>query len=142
MTGKKKKPVLGRPLIYDENYHPAKVLELSKDPISLANVAVELDVHVDTLHDWSKKYPIFSEALKSYRMRLEDKMIKFGHEMMKNSKDKSAPTWVFMMKNMCKWKDKDDSEYKAEAEAQAQAQVKYSKALTREERIALARRKK
>lgn len=150
MTVKKKKPkgipldgtVSGRPIEYDPEYHPIKVLEESKRPHSMAGLAVVLGIAKDTLYEWGKKYPIFSDSLKTYRTALEAALIDKGQEFLVNSKDKSSAVWAMMMKNMAGWKDKDDSEYKAEAEAQAQAQVKYSKALTREERIALARRKK
>lgn len=124
----------GRPPKYNPKKHPALVEQLAKEHNTLIHIANGLDVHMDTLYDWSKKHPEFSLALKKARQILESRWIDMGTEMMIDSQNKSAAIWVFMMKNLCKWRDKADEEYQSEAEAKVTAEAKQR---TREELLKL-----
>lgn len=57
------KPKLGRPFIYDANYHPAKLVSLMETGALRSQVCSAFDVCRDTLYDWKSKYPEFKEAL-------------------------------------------------------------------------------
>lgn len=60
-----KKPV-GRPTKYDESFCE-QVIDYGKQGLSLTQIAFELDIHKDTLYDWKKSKPEFSDALKKAR---------------------------------------------------------------------------
>lgn len=53
---------VGRPTLYDESYCD-RVIEYGKQGKSLTWIAAELDVHKDTIYEWVKIYPEFSDAL-------------------------------------------------------------------------------
>ena len=60
-----KKPI-GRPTKYDESFCE-QVIDYGKQGLSLTQIAFELDIHKDTLYDWKKSKPEFSDALKKAR---------------------------------------------------------------------------
>ena len=60
-----KKPI-GRPTKYDESFCD-QVIDYGKQGLSLTQIAFELDIHKDTLYDWKKSKPEFSDALKKAR---------------------------------------------------------------------------
>ena len=59
------KPV-GRPSKYDESFCD-QVIDLGKQGLSITQIACELDIHKDTLYDWKKTKPEFSDAIKKAR---------------------------------------------------------------------------
>ena len=59
------KPV-GRPSKYDESFCD-QVIDLGKQGLSITQIAFELDIHKDTLYDWKKTKPEFSDAIKKAR---------------------------------------------------------------------------
>ena len=61
---KKKKPV-GRPTKYDEAVHPKTAIKLALTGFTDEQMAAFFEVNTDTIYEWKKKYPKFSEAIKS-----------------------------------------------------------------------------
>lgn len=56
----------GRPSKYDEEYCE-KVIDLGKQGLSITQMAFELKIHKDTLYEWKKVHPDFSDAIKKAR---------------------------------------------------------------------------
>lgn len=56
----------GRPSGYKENYGPL-ISELMAEGLSLTAAAAEIGFHRDTVYDWEKKYPEFSDNIKLAR---------------------------------------------------------------------------
>ena len=53
----------GRPSAYDPAFCE-RLIELGKQGKSLVQMACALDVHRDTLHEWTSVHPEFSDAIK------------------------------------------------------------------------------
>lgn len=52
----------GRPLKYDRNYHPARLIELCEGGLSFAACAGDFRISRETIYDWAEKFPEFSDA--------------------------------------------------------------------------------
>lgn len=56
---------------YDEDFHPKEIIRLMRDHGWTAfEVVREWNIHIDTLHEWKNKHPVFSESYaraKQYR---------------------------------------------------------------------------
>lgn len=63
----KKKVVkkVGRPTKYDEIIHPKTAIKLALTGFTDEQMAAFFEVNTDTIYEWKKKYPKFSEAIKS-----------------------------------------------------------------------------
>jgi hypothetical protein len=61
----------GRPTKYDPKFHPKDFIEQSKNGKTLAQIALTWDLNRDTIHEWKKKHPKFSDAVKKGRQFCE-----------------------------------------------------------------------
>lgn len=53
----------GRPTDYREDFHPEELIRLMRDHgYAVVQVARDWDICVDTMYEWCKAHPIFSEA--------------------------------------------------------------------------------
>jgi len=100
----------GRPTKYKKKYCKMLIEHMSKG-LSFASFAADVEVNEDTLYEWSKRHPSFSEAKSHGRMR----SMKFWEELgIKGAKGEgtgfSAAGWIFNMKNRFSWVDKRDSD--------------------------------
>lgn len=103
----------GRPSKYKEEYcqtireYFAKPV-LDKDgklntPPTLYGFASQTKVCHDTLHEWAKNHPNFSEAMKECKATQSQFIIDATFT------GKSNPAFsIFMMKNICGWRDKTE----------------------------------
>jgi len=106
---KKKVRKQGQPTKYEKKYDAMLILHLSKG-FSYNIFAAEVKVHVDTLYEWEKNNPSFSDAkreglLLSQRF-WESLAIK---ALLKNERFNTA-AWIFCMKNKFGWRDKQPDE--------------------------------
>lgn len=97
MAGKKKQNKGGRPTDYREDFC-ARVIELGREGKSKAQIAAALDVSRDTVHEWTKKHPEFSDAIK----RAEELALAWWEDagqmgMMRQGFNATA--FIFQMKN-------------------------------------------
>jgi len=65
---------VGRPSLYDPKHHPKLAFWLAQAGLTDEQMAEELAVHVDTLYEWRKGHPEFSEALKSGKATPDDEV--------------------------------------------------------------------
>lgn len=103
---------IGRPSKYD----PAmcdKVVELGKTGASRAEIAWELDIHIDTFIEWQKQHPPFSEAVKKAMQLAQGWWERKGRLATFDSKDFSAVSYIFQMKNRFRedWSDRTVQEH-------------------------------
>ncbi len=98
------KPGAGRPTDYRPE-HCARVIEIAKaGPTTLEIIACTLDVHRDTLHEWTKKHPEFSDAIKHVKQHCHANMQRIGLAGMTGKlKGFNASSWIFWMKAQFNW---------------------------------------
>lgn len=106
----------GRPTKYKPEYckqivdyfsvKPFKVIsgrEVANDLPQLSLFAHSIGVNQDTLHEWNKNYPEFSEAFKKAKELQEAFLLSNGL-----SGRYQQPAFIFTMKNVCKWTDRQE----------------------------------
>ena len=129
----------GQPTLYDPARHPIMANALIRQGLTLAQLAAVAGVHVDTVCEWMKQHPEFSEAVKgnvSYiDDQVEDSLLKraLGYEyeevktvitgtddatrrQVERTKKRQAPdvtACIFWLKNRRRdrWRDKHDLEH-------------------------------
>lgn len=75
----------------------------------IAQVADALDVCTDTIYEWSKVYPDFSEAIKRWTTTRDATLFKLAKTL-------PPAIWIFMTKNMLGWQDKQEVEHAGQLE--------------------------
>lgn len=113
MTAKKKPEDLlpaGAPTKYRPKYCDMLIAHMSRGSGSYLSFAGKIDVCYDTLYEWEKVHPAFSDAKKRGLAKNLLHWEEVGYEGMKNSGGKDQPTfnstmWIFNMKNRHKWSD-------------------------------------
>lgn len=74
----KKKP--GRKSLYDPEYHPKRAGELALAAKTDKEIAKALGVNEDTLNEWKKRYPEFTESLKQNKDTVDAGVVKSLHQ--------------------------------------------------------------
>ena len=117
LTTKPTKPKLksGRPTKYDPDFHPANFLAQSKQGRNLTQISCGWNMSRDTLYEWAKHHPIFSDALKDGREYCEAWYTNLGMAAMVGQAtidgkkvDFNLGAFVWMTKNVLKWSDKTE----------------------------------
>lgn len=105
MKKPKLKTVTGRPSKYKPEFC-AQVASHMKQGLSFESFAAVIGVNQDTLHEWAKVQPEFSEAKKeaySHSLLFYERM---GVAIMAGKMPKAnVAAWIFNMKNRFKWRD-------------------------------------
>jgi len=78
-TKKTGRPTLYKPEIIDElnNYLKEAIPENMKIP-TVEGIALKLGITKETLYQWAKKYPEFSDSLKELKMKQKEALIEVG----------------------------------------------------------------
>lgn len=114
----------GRPSKYDPKFCDLLIKHM-EEGLSFESFAAVAEVNRDTLYQWEKAHPEFSDAAK----RARDAALLFWEKLgidhiinqtdyesdgsgVKSSSTKSlnSPVWIFNMKNRFKWRDKQPDE--------------------------------
>lgn len=96
----------GQPTKYDSKYCDMIEDYLANGGIMEAFGAT-IGVHRETVFEWRKKHPEFSEACKKGRSLSLEHWRKVGYEAMMGENPKfNVVIWIFFMKNIHGWKDK------------------------------------
>lgn len=96
----------GQPTKYKPEYCE-RVVEYMKEGASMHEVALDLDVHIDTIYEWIKVHPKFSEAIKKGKAFSEGWWKKKGRDSL-NDNTFSPALWYMNMKNRFHWRDKHE----------------------------------
>jgi transposase len=97
----------GRPTDYKPEYCEMLV-EHMKRGLSFEAFGAVVDVCEDTLYEWRKVHPEFSEAYKRGLAHSRNFWEELGLIGTTEGKNFNATTWIFNMKNRFKWKDRHD----------------------------------
>lgn len=108
--GRRPDYVTGRPSDYREEYGPMLIEHMSQG-YSYYSFAALVGCHRETLHSWEKQFSAFKEC----KMIGAERMLRFmetlGLEAMKgNISGFQGSTYIFTMKNKCKWSDNPQNE--------------------------------
>ena len=107
MSTKKTRKTTGRPSKYKPEMC-GQVIELMKEGASLVEVAAELGICKDTVHEWKKTNDEFSESIKRGVKLRAAWWERKGRTSLEN-RDFSATFWYMKMKNRFGWKDKQET---------------------------------
>ena len=113
---------VGRPSLYDPKIHPKLGYWLAQAGLTDEQIAEEIGIHVDTLYEWRKVHPEFSEALRGGKATPDDEVEAAllrrakGFKYAEGSKEKVAlpdtTACIFWLKNRRPgdWRDKRQHE--------------------------------
>lgn len=96
----------GRPTKYKPEYCEL-VISLAQDGASIKELALHIDVDRDTIYEWEKVHPEFSDALKKARSLQEAWWEKQGRIFLQG-KEFNHVLWYMNMKNRFGWRDKHE----------------------------------
>ncbi len=102
---------LGRPTKYKPEYCDKLKAHLA-DGLSFDAFAALIGVNIDTLYEWAKVYPEFSEAKKdgeSLGLLFWEKVGRAG--ITGKIKGFNVAGWIFTMKNRFRWRDRHHLEH-------------------------------
>lgn len=126
MSEEKKKHQVGRPTDYRPEYCQMIVDHFSIEPFevetdhqgkpiitanklpTLTNFAMKIGVCRDTIHEWSRTHPAFSDAVKKAKELQEEILMQNG---LFGGYDKTFA--IFTAKNVCGWKDKHEVDHQS-----------------------------
>jgi hypothetical protein len=118
---------VGRPSSYDPKLHPKLAFWLAQAGLTDEQIAEEIAIHTDTLYQWRKVHPEFSEALKGGKAtpdyEVEAALLRRakGFKYAEGGKEKVAlpdtTACIFWLKNRrpSDWRDKRQNEVPEES---------------------------
>ena len=101
----------GQPTKYKQEYCQ-KLIEHMRNGLSFESFAAVIKVNQDTLYEWAKVHPEFSEAKKEAFAENLLFWEREGIAGLHGDKENTfkATVWIFNMKNRHKWRDKQPDE--------------------------------
>lgn len=129
LKGMAKKPIkpesrpVGRPSDYRPEYCD-KIIEFMGDGSSLTAFAASLGTHRDTIHEWAKVHPEFSDSKKAAEAVSEEWWERQGKNGLINKyqgDNINSAVWIFTMKARFKWRDTDNQSIKIAQGPEGQA---------------------
>lgn len=99
--------IIGRPTKYDPRYCD-EIEEFMGQGFSQAAFAGKIGVNEDTIYEWKKVHPAFSEATKRGVAKSQLFWERLGLEGTTGVRDFNVVAWIFNMKNRFKWRDRQD----------------------------------
>lgn len=95
---------IGRPTKYDAKKTPQRAIELLEEGKALANLCREFQITPETLAQWRKKYPEFSEAINK-GLAYSNAWWQDQARLNIKSQFFKEKLWFMNMKNRFKWND-------------------------------------
>lgn len=99
---------IGRPTKYRPEYCQ-EIIDFMAEGYSKEAFAGEIDVYVDAIYRWIKKYKAFSKAVKKAEAKCRLHWEELGHDMVVAGQG-NATVWIFNMKNRFNWRDRSEDE--------------------------------
>lgn len=96
----------GRPSKYSPAYCN-EIIELMGQGLSLTAAAAEIGIHRDTVYDWEKEIPEFSDAIKLARGK---RTLKLERDLLSAPDGPTVTSRIFALKNAApdEWRDKQE----------------------------------
>lgn len=92
---------------------PDLLIQHLKEGYSYTSFASKVNVHIDTLYEWEKRHPEFSEAKEVGLTHSQAFWEDIGRKM---ALEGNVQAWKFNMKNRFGWRDKEPETQKAPQE--------------------------
>lgn len=108
----------GRPTKYDPSFCDT-IIELGREGKTKAHMAIDLNVSEDTIYEWLKVHPEFSEAMKRAEAGMAANFHSMFTDMATNSGESAkgnVTAAIFLAKNQLPNVYRDRHEHKVEAE--------------------------
>jgi hypothetical protein len=100
----------GRPSKYDPGFCDVLIQHM-EEGLSYESFAGRLSVNIDTLYEWEKVHPEFSEAKKIARAKQLLANERTLHMMAKGKiRDANVTAQIFILKNCHKWADRQEQQ--------------------------------
>jgi transposase len=106
---------IGRPTLYDKNFHPEDFIRQSKSGKNIKQIALAWDISRSVIYKWAEKNKEFADTLKKGQELCEAWYMDLGQAAMlgmasqKGQKIKvDLGFFVWMTKNVCHWSDRMD----------------------------------
>lgn len=109
---KKNKLPVGRPTKYRPEMCE-RIIELMREGASQNEVAADLGISHDTIAEWKKSIPEFSESINIGTRLSEAWWERHGRKQLEN-RDFNSTLWYMNMKNRFGWRDKSENTQKIE----------------------------
>lgn len=95
----------GRPTKYDPKYCD-QIITFMEQGFSKEAFCAEVDIHKDTLYEWIKRYPEFSDSVKKAEAKCRRFWEDLGVQLVLAGQG-NATAWIFNMKNRFRddWSD-------------------------------------
>lgn len=100
---------IGRPSLYKPEYCQMLIDHMAQG-YPFETFAAQLGTHRYTLYRWVDEHPAFSDAKKIGTEKSLGYMLDMGRKLATGEVQGNTAAWIFMMKNMHKWRDKHDVE--------------------------------
>ena len=94
----------GRPTTYREEYCE-QLINYMRGVNSFESFSDVIGVHRDTLYEWCKVNPLFSDARKRGREGLQRGLENISKDLMTGKSKGNAAALIFFMKNTTNWRD-------------------------------------
>lgn len=101
---KKKRSGPGAPSKYRDEF-PEQLVEHMTKGLPFETFAATIGVDSDTLYRWREKHPEFGAAKKRGEVAAYLFYMKMGQGLALGKIKGNVTAWIFMMKNICKWRD-------------------------------------
>lgn len=111
---------LGRPTSYKPEYCQEIIDHVGVQGHTIQSFASLINVHIDTIHEWAKVHPTFSEALRLAKNKAEGFWANWLENNLGN-KNANAPLVKLYFANRFNWHDK--SEVKQDIQAKVEISV-------------------
>ncbi len=95
---------MGRPTKYKPEYCEQLIAHMQQLH-SFESFAANIGTHKETLYEWCKRHPEFSEARKAGRASLLKGMENIGKGLFTGKIKGNVAAWIFYMKNTTGWRD-------------------------------------
>lgn len=94
----------GRPSAYNPSIHVPVVAFYAQEGLTIPEIAQRFGVNQDTIHEWAKRYPDFSEALKTTKEEADSKVVQ---SLYQKALKGDTTACIFWLKNRQpdKWRD-------------------------------------
>jgi len=128
----------GQPTKYKKKYCD-EIVEYMAQGYSATAFAGKIGVCADTIQEWTNSHKEFSLARRKGVAAAEQYYITMGKGLMTGKVKGNSTPWIFMLKNICGWRDKQELDLKISENSDDH---KMLRAVPREQLLLLAATKK